>query len=430
VSAPVFPVFVETSRALPFVSVVISFRSGSVHDPPGREGLSRVTARMLRRGCDGYTKERIEETIDSLGAEFGADTLMSGTTASFEVIRRSTEPLSDLVATMLGRPTFSEEELGRLLRESKAELIESRDSDRLLASRAFRRTLFSAHPYGRRAAGTLTTLDAITKDDVIAFYRRHYTRRNAIVAMSGDISQGEGEALAERLLAGLPEGEPVPDPAPPPAPPRGRRLVIVDKPDRTQCQMIVGGLGTHPHDPDHVPLHVANTVFGGTFTSRLMQEIRVKRGWSYGAGSRASFDRQRDAFTMSAAPAATDAAGCLTLMMDLLSVFRKDGITQDELDFVKKYLVRSHAFEIDTARKRVHQKLERALYDLPDDYHSGFLDRVQRVTLGEASAAVRERISEDDMVMAVVGTGEQVGEALSKAVPRMDGVEVVPFDLE
>ena len=422
--------FVETSRALPMVSVVISFRSGSVHDPAGKEGLSRITARMLRRGCDGYTKERIEETIDSLGGEFGADTLMSGTTISFEVIRRSIDPFADLVATMLGKTTVADDELARLLRESKAEIIESRDSDRLLASRAFRRSLFAGHPYGRRAAGTLDTLEHIDADDVRAFYARHYTRRNAVVAMSGDISQSEGEALAERLLAGVPEGEPVPDPAPPPAAPGGRRLVFVDKPDRTQCQMIAGGLGTHPKDPDHVPLLVANTVFGGTFTSRLMQEIRVKRGWSYGAGSRAGFDRQRDAFTMSAAPAATDAPGCLALMLELLAAWRKEGITQEELDFVKKYLVRSHAFEIDTARKRVHQKLERALYDLPDDYHSAFLDKVQAVTLESANAAVKERISEDDVVIGVVGTHAEIGDAVAKAVPGLASSDVAPFDLE
>ncbi len=422
--------FVETSRALPMVSVVISFRSGSVHDPAGKEGLSRITARMLRRGCEGYTKERIEETIDSLGGEFGADTLMSGTTVSFEVIRRSLDPFADLVATMLGKTTVADDELARLLRESKAEIIESRDSDRLLASRAFRRSLFTGHPYGRRAAGTLDTLEHIGAGDVRAFYARHYTRRNAVVAMSGDISQSEGEALAERLLAGIPDGEPVPDPAPPPAAPGGRRLVFVDKPDRTQCQMIAGGLGTHPKDPDHVPLLVANTVFGGTFTSRLMQEIRVKRGWSYGAGSRAGFDRQRDAFTMSAAPAATDAPGCLALMLELLAAWRKDGITQEELDFVKKYLVRSHAFEIDTARKRVHQKLERALYDLPDDYHSAFLDKVQAVTLETANTAVKERISEENVVIGVVGTHAEIGDAVAKAVPSLVSSEVVPFDLE
>ncbi len=424
------PTFVETSRALPFVSVVISFRSGSVHDPAGREGLSRVTARMLRRGCEGYTKEKIEETIDSLGGEFGADTLMSGTTVSFEIIRRSLGAIADLVATMLAKPTLDEEELARLLRESRAELIESRDSDRLLAGRAFRRTLFANHPYGRRAAGTLDTLDKITKADVEAFYKRHYTRRNAVVAISGDVSQADAEALAERLLAGLPEGALMADGAGPPPPPVGRRLVIVDKPERSQVQMIAGGLGTHPRDDDHIPLLVANTVFGGTFTSRLMQEVRVKRGWSYGASSRAGFDRQRDAFAMSAAPAAADAPACLTLMLDLLSAWRKDGITEAELDFTKKYIVRSHAFEIDTARKRVHQKLERALYDLPDDYHATFLDKVQSVDLAAANAAVRHRVSEDDLVIGVVGTNAEVGEALTKAVPNLAKAEVVPFDLE
>lgn len=424
------PTFVETNRALPFVSVVVSFRSGSVHDPPQREGLSRITARMLRRGCEGYTKERIEESIDALGAEFGADTLMSGTTVSFEVIARSLDKMVELVSTMLSKPTFADEELARLLRESKAELIESRDSDRLLAGRAFRRTLFANHPYGRRAAGTLQTLAAISKEDVLAFYKRHYTQRNVVVAISGDISDAEAGSVAQRLMAGLPEGEPVPDAATPPTIAPGRRLVIVDKPDRTQCQMIAGGLGTHPRDADHVPLFVANTIFGGTFTSRLMQEIRVKRGWSYGASSRAGFDRQRDAFAMSAAPAATDAPACLALMVDLLAAFRKDGITQEELDFAKKYLVRSHAFEIDTARKRVHQKLESALYDLPEGYHATFLDKVQATTLRAANAAVRERLSEDDMVIAAVGTASEVGDALSKAVPKLANVTVVPFDIE
>ena len=424
------PTFVETSRALPFVSVVVSFRSGSVHDPPGKEGLSRITARMLRRGCEGYTKERIEETIDSLGSEFGADTLMSGTTVSFEVIRRSLGAVADLVGLMLAKPTIEDEELSRLLRESRAELIESRDSDRLLAGRAFRRTLFAGHPYGRRAAGTLDTLDKIGREDVGAFYKRHYTRQNAVIAVSGDLSQDEGSALAERLLAGLPEGEQVPDPAGAPVSPKGRRLVIVDKPDRTQCQMIVGGLGTHPRDDDHIPLFVANTVFGGTFTSRLMQEIRVKRGWSYGASSRAGFDKQRDAFAMSAAPAATDAPGCLALMMDLLHTWRTDGITEGELDFAKKYIVRSHAFEIDTARKRVHQKLERELYALPDDYHSTFLEKVQKVDLAAANAAIRHRVSEEDVVMGVVGTHAEVGEALSKALPDLAKIEVVPYDIE
>lgn len=423
-------VFIEPSDALPLVSVLIAFRSGSTHDPEGREGLSRITARMLRRGAEGLSAQSIEETIDALGGEFGADVAQSTSTVHFEVIRRSLEPFVDLVTTVLTKPAFAEDELGRLLREAEAEIIEARDSDRSLCARALRRTLFEGHSYGRRVSGSIPALRAITRDDVRSFYSTHYTRENAIVAISGDIEVAEGQALAERLLAGLPEGVRHDDPVP--APPRkpGRHLVFVDKPERTQTQMVIGGLGTHAHDPDHIPLLVANTVFGGTFTSRLMQEVRAKRGWSYGASSRVGFDRQRDAFTMWTAPAATDAAACLALELELFQAFRRDGISEEELAFVKRYLVRSHAFEIDTARKRVHQKLEAELYNLPEGYHDKYLERVEATTTTSANQAVKDRLSEDDMVIAVVGTHTEIGDAIEKAIPNLASVTVAPFDLE
>jgi zinc protease len=423
-------VFVESSDALPIVSVLIAFRSGSAHDPEGRDGLGRITARMLRRGAEGWSAQRIEETIDALGGELAADASPSATTVHFEVIRRSLDPLADIVATLLAKPAFDEVELGRLKREAEAELIEARDSDRALASRAFRRTLFAGHPYGRRVSGTIAAIRAMERDHARAFYGRHYARANAVVAISGDIDEAEGRTLAERLLAGLPEGERIADPVPPPTPKRGRRLVFVDKPERTQTQMVIGGLGTHAHDPDHMPLLVANTAFGGTFTSRLMQEVRAKRGWSYGASSRVGFDRQRDAFTMWTAPAATDAAACLALEFDLLHAFREEGITEEELGFVKRYLVRSHAFEIDTARKRVHQRLEAELFDLPEGYHDRYLTDVEAVDVASARTAVRARISEDDLVIGVVGTHAEIGKAIEKAIPNLAEVTVAPFDLE
>jgi zinc protease len=424
------PVFIESSDALPVVSVAVCFRSGSAHDPEGRDGLSRIVARMLRRGTRGMGAQQIEETIDLYGAELAADASVSSSSVHFEVIRRSLDPMVDLTAGLLAHPTFDERELARLLRESEAELVEARDNDRVLASRAFRRTLFAGHPYGRRVSGTVATLRAIGEGDVRGYYERHYGRANAMVVVSGDVTEDEGRAVAERLLAALPDGEKIPDPVPPPRRKPGRQLVFVDKPERTQTQMVIGGLGTDAHDPDHVPLVVANTAFGGTFTSRLMQEVRAKRGWSYGASSRVGFDRQRDAFTMWTAPAAGDAAACLGLQLELLHAFRAEGITEDELSFVKRYLVRSHAFDIDTARKRVHQKLEAELYDLPPGYHDKYLEHVQAVERAAANTAVRDRISEDDLVIGVVGTHAEIGEAIAKAIPGLAGVTVAPVDLE
>lgn len=423
-------VVVEPSPALPLVSVVIAFRSGSAHDPSGLEGLARLTGRMLRRGAEGWTSAAIEETIDLLGGELGIDVSPSATIAHFEVIKRSLEPFLDLVATVLSRPMFEAGELERLKREAVAEIVESRDSDGLLCARAFRRTVFAVHPYGRRVSGQIATLRAIQRSDVEKFYNTHYTQSNAHVIISGDVDVEEGNAIASKLVERLPVGARIEDPVPPPKPISGRRLVFVDKPERSQTQMIVGGLGTHPSDEDHIPLLVANTAFGGTFTSRLMQEIRDKRGLSYGTSSRLGVDRQRDAFMMWAAPKASDGALCLSLMLDLLHRVREGGVTAEELSFVKKYLIRSHAFEVDTARKRAHRKLEAALFDLPEGYYERQNERIEAVTLDEANAALKNRLSEDDMIIAVVGTHADMGKTIADAVPKLAGIDVCPFDLE
>jgi zinc protease len=421
--------FVEASKKVPIVSIAVGFRSGSTFDPVGKEGLARMTARMLRRGCEGLDADAIEDGIDRLGGEFGADASPSASTAHAEVIARQIDPFLALCEKLVGAPTFPDVELGRLAREAQAELVESRESDRTLAARAFRRTLFAGHPFGRRVAGSMASLASITTDDVASFYRAHYTKANAVVAISGDVTDKGAHEIAERLLSRLPEGEATDDGIREAVPEKGRRLVIVDKPERTQTQMVVGWLGTHPRDPDHFAWLVGNTTFGGTFTSRLMQEIRAKRGWSYGASSRVGFDRHRDAFTMWTAPSAADAGPCLALEIELLSTVRKEGLTQEELDFTKSYLSRSHAFEIDTPRKRVHQPFEEALYDLPAGYYASYLAEVRDVTRDKVNAALTKRMPEDDLVVAVVATEAETGEALRASLANSTA-RVDPFDLE
>lgn len=419
---------IEPSRALPLVHVVISFRAGSVHDPEGREGLARLAARMLRRGSVGLSSDEVEIRADSLGGEFGCDASLSVTTLSFEVIRRSLDPFVDLMVHVLGKPAFEGAELDRLVRKTKAEIVEARDSDRSLAGRALRRTVHEGHPYGRRTSGTAASLERITARDVREAYARVFVRENARVAVSGDVTHEEAEALTDRLLAALPEGAPAPYDVAEPVTRPGRTLVVVDKPGRTQTQLGVGMIGSPPSDPLHVPLAVANTAFGGTFTSRLMQEIRVKRGWSYGAGSSMSYDRRRDLFSMWTAPKLSDAPDCLALLLELLEALVRDGVSETELDFAKRYLVRSHAFEIDTAKKRVHQALEEVLYDLPEGFHARWLERVGEVTVESAAAAVG-RLTPNDLVVSVVGQASSLVPALSAKVP-FDRTIVLPVDFE
>ena len=422
--------FVQTSHVLPIVAVVVALKTGAAHDPTGKEGLSRATARMLRRGCDGLDAIAVERTIDGLGGEVGFEVAASSTAVSGQVLTRNLEPFVDVIAKMIGKPTFAQDEVDRLLRETRAELLESLDNDRALADRFFRRRLFAGHPYGRAGRGTAASIAAIDRDSIRGHHAAHFVRGNVIVAMSGDVTADEAERLARKLVDALPEkpapGEVLVDP-PPLA---GRHLVFVDKPERTQTQILVGGLGTSATDPDHIALTVANAIFGGTFTSRLTREVRGKRGWSYGASSRLGVDRRRHSFVMWTFPAATDAAPCVALEIDLLEKLVAGGVTEREVKFIQRYLTRSWAFEIDTAQKRVHHALDVALLGLPADYYSGYVDHIAAVTPDAANAALRARISATDVVVTVVGTAATTLDGVRKAIPSLASEEVVPYDVE
>ena len=420
----------EPSHTVPLVSIVLSLRSGSAVEPANKAGLARIAVRMLRRGCEGMTAEQIDFRIDALGAEMAVDTSPSTVAIHAQVIARNVEAFVDLLARLLTTPTFPLDELERLKRETLAEIIESRDNDRVVAQKALQRTLFEGHPYGRNPGGTTAGVQAIGADDVLAFYRAFVVQDNAVVGIAGDVTPERAPELARKLVGALPRGQRPADTVPEPTMRAGRHLLLADKPERTQTQILVGTLGTAAHDDDHVPLLVANAVFGGTFTSRLMREVRSKRGWSYGASARTLVDRRRQAWVMWTFPAAEDAAKCLELTLQLMSAWVKEGVKSSEVAFIARYLVRSHAFDIDTAAKRLHQALDVELLGLPADYYSSWIDRVRAVTPEAASAAVRNRIHPEDVLAVVVGTAAQVLDPMRGAIENLADSSVVPFDLE
>jgi zinc protease len=207
-------------------------------------------------------------------------------------------------------------------------------------------------------------------------------------------------------------------------------LVIVDKPERTQTQILIGGLGTHPSDADHLALHVGNTIFGGTFTARLMQEVRAKRGWSYGAYSNLPYDRHRRAFSLWTFPKAADAAACIALELELLEKWVSAGVTPKELNWAKRYLVRSHAFAIDTAGKRVGQALDEEVYQLPAGYHSEYVDRIKALSLEDVNLAIKNRISPENLLVTILGTATDIQDPVRASIPRLESTEVIPFDAD
>jgi zinc protease len=422
------PLFVEQSFALPLVSVTVARRGGAAFDPPGCEGATRLLSRLSRRTAGGRPFQAIEEELDRLGASLGSDVSYSSVSLGGATIARSIDAFVGLVEDAVGRPSLDSLEFERLKRESRAEIIEGLDNDRSLANRALRRVLYPNHAYSRTASGTLASLDQISHASLVTHDEATRTRKDLVIGLSGDIELERAAQLAERIIESVPDG-----PAPrtmleDPVVPKGRRLVIVDKPDRAQTQILIGLGGTKPTDADHTALHVAMTVFGGTFSSRLMQQIRVERGWSYGAYATLPIDQYRQSLTLWTFPSRDDAAACIKLELDLLEALVNGGITPKELSFAKKSLMRSHAFSVDTASKRLGLALDTALLGLPDEYYARYEQRIADVTLEQTNLALQNRIAPKCLAIAVVGSADHLKAPLLQAVPDIDSVQIIPYD--
>jgi zinc protease len=370
--------------------------------------------------------QAVEERIDQLGAQLSISCATSYVHVGGAVVAHNLEPFVALLGSLVGQPAFRGSDVARAKRETIAELRASCDDDRTLCGRHFRSFCLPDHVYGRTITGRVQTVQGISTAQVRNHHQRHYVSENAVIGFSGAITAARAGELVARHL-GLPKGKAPSENVPAPHMPKGRRVLIVDKPERTQTQILMGTLGTHSDDADHIPFGVGNVTFGGLFSSRLTHEIRTKRGWSYGASSSVGHDRQRELWSMWTFPSAETVTQCIALQLSLYEDWLTRGVRPAELSIAKSYLIKSHAFEVDTAAKRLDQRIETEVFGLPADYHDGFPARVAAVTRNDVNAAIVRRLSRRDLSIVVVATAKDVERDLAR-LPGVSQVSVVPFE--
>lgn len=418
-------VFVEHDRRLPLAHLTTTRLEGSLLDPVGKEGLTRLTLRLMRRTAGGRSADENNERLDALGGSLLGEVQKSHLSLGGAVLSENLNAYLEAVEDTWTRPGLFEDEFDRVKDESLAEWYEGLENDRGLAFSTFERHVYGDHPLCRPAAGTRTSLEAITHADVVGHAEALGKDPHLLIAGAGDVHPEALESFAARLTKNSPISPPLISEAE--APP-GRHLYFVDKPARSQSQIVLGGAGAHPKDKDQVALHVANTIFGGTFTGRLSREIRIKRGWSYGAYSYLSLDRSRGTFSIWTFPEAKDALACVSLALEMIESLCHQGITKAELARAARYLRRSHVFSSDTAQKRVQLRLEEAVYGLEPGYFESFPDKVRELTVEDVNEAVRRRISPANLTIAVVGTHSEIGAGLESGIPGLKGTRVLRYD--
>lgn len=424
-----FELELEAAHDLPIADVYVVSHTGTMLDPVGREGALNLALRAARRGAANRTAREIDIELDRMGAELSTSSDATTAMLHVSVVRRNLGPMLELLREIVTTPKFPQRELAQVQREIKADLIDARDDDRGLAARFFRRALFDGHPFGRPSSGTLGSLSKVQREDVVDVWQHTLRRENVIVAAAGDVLSEELSHFAQGVSEGLAKSRPPSREVPEPKRTKGRHLLIVDKPGRTQTQIYIGGLGSKPQDRDHSAFVVGNTIFGGTFTARLMREIRSKRGWSYGASSRLGRDRAREAWSMWTFPAVADAAACISLQLRMLDELVNRGVKPREVDFARSFLKRSRAFEIDTPNRRLWQRVDERILGLSHGWFDRFNDRLDNVTVDAVNTALRRRLPVNDLLVTVVAPAAELRSTL-ESVTHFDSVRVVSFDAD
>jgi zinc protease len=420
-------IFVEPSGVLPLVDIEIALPIGGLRDPSGQEGLAQLTGHLVRRGPHGLSQQRFEDKLASLGARLSVEVSMRSTRFRATVLRRHLEPLVGLLADMVWEPALRATDFAKLKRQAQAALSARLDDDQTLAAVCFREALFGEHPYSRPLSGRADTLNRIGVQHVREFYERHIAKGAFLVGVSGDVTDAEAQSIFATQFPSASRRKLRGSDVPATHVRRGRHVVIVDKPERTQTQLFIGTLGARTRDRCLFPLIVSNTAFGGTFSGPLMQEVRAIRGWSYGAHSRLLHSTQRDAWYMSTAPSVEYSADCAALQLDLLERWVERGTSKTELRFAQRYLINSHCFDRDTPSKRLEARLDVELFGIPRSYVDKHDELVARVTKQQADEATRSRISTRDLTIVVVATANEVATSFER-LPGVRSLEIVPFD--
>ncbi len=418
-------VFREENHDLPVARLSVTLRLGAAADPADQMGLTAFAAELARRGAGGRGRTQLDAELERLGAELEVVPGYDSVVLDLEVLARNFEPAVRLLADVLLLPDLDEGEATKLQRETIAALDELRDDDSALAQRFFSHQLYGDHPYGRPLHGTEPSLTRLSAPLARRTLERTIAGGNLIFGLAGDVERDRFEAILARRFGSLRSGSTATEPLPTLRPASKLRLLLVDKPERTQSQILLGQPAPRWADPDFLPLQVAATAFGGTFTARLMTEVRVKRGLSYGATARLGQGRGARALAVTVFPSLVDTPKTLALVLELWRAWVEEGLTEDEVEFAKNHMAGSFGFHIATPEDRLDLAVAAEVCGLPRDYRERAVARIRAVTCEEVRGAMERHLRPQDLAITVVSTAKKLRGPLSKVFSGP--IEVVPY---
>ena len=404
------PVWLVEQREVPLVRVTLLLKSGASDDPSGKFGLASLTAAMLDEGAGARSALEIADEIEFLGADLTTSSSFDASAVRLGVPVARLGPALAVMADVALRPTFPDAELERVRQERLTDLIQARDDAASVAPMAFARLLFGpTHRYGTGAIGTAATLKAFTTADLKAFHAAAFQPGNATLIAVGDITADSVVPQLEKHFGSWRAGSTAARHAAVPnaSQPAQRQITIVDMPGAEQSQVRIGWVGVARSTQDYFTLQVLNTILGGSFTSRLNQNLREEYGYSYGASSRFDMRLSAGPFFAGAGVQTDKTAESIREFFNELTAIGKP-VAADELTKAKNYVAFGFPSNFETIGDLSAQLEQLIVYGLPDTYYADYVRNLQAVTADAVLKASATYIQPQKFLVVVVGDGKVI----------------------
>jgi zinc protease len=411
------------NAALPLVAAELVVKSGSAVNPADYPGLANFAAAMLEEGTKNRTAPKIADEVAQLGASLGTGATADESSVQVMSLKRNFPQTLDILADVVLDPTFPPEEVERERSSRLGELAQMRDSAPAVATRVARMVLFGAHhPYGQIDLGTESAIKAVKRDDLFAFWKQHYVPNNAALVVAGAITRDELKSLVEAKFGGWKHGEVTSLPAVAPQPTKAR-LVVVDKPGAPQTALNFTTMGAERKTADYPALQVMNAALGGLFTSRLNNNLREQKGYTYGVRSGFSYRRMPGPFSISGS-FRTDVTGpSVSEIFKEVTAMAAKSMPPKELAGARNSQILSLPGQFETNRAIGSSLSNIFVYDLGLDYYSGLAKRFAAVKAKDAQAVVRKYLKPENMIVIAVGDKATIEPQIRKLNPKLGPIE-------
>jgi zinc protease len=397
---------------LPAVMATLLIKASPLNEPADKAGLASLTAKMLMEGTKNRKASDISEEIEFIAASLDAGAGSDYTTISLSILKKDIAKGFDIFSDILLRPVFPEDELKRKKDLIKGSLIRSEEEPSFIAGREFIKEVFGSHPYGRLVTGSIGTIDKISREDVVNFYREHYLPDNAILSIVGNLTQAELDALIKKYLSAWGSDKcecGVSKPAKYKLPAFDKpKTVLIDK-DITQANIILGHIGISRNDPDYYAVAVMNYILGGGgFASRLMHVVRDEMGLAYSIYSSFIGNKYPGQFEVVAQTKNESAATVVKEILKQMNKIRTEYITDQELQDAKAYLTGSFPRRLETGRKIADFLAAAQFYELGDDYADKYPGYIKSVTKEDVLRVAKKYLNPDNYALVIVGNKNKI----------------------